>query len=431
MDKPERFKYIKPHIEKIEKKEEILSFEPPITKKETPSPTKIEKEEKIIRLSTLTKKVEIPKRQHFNKEVIMALIKEFHPECFRFMAKKKLTGCEIQNIFEFDVFYMRLFTLYEEERKFGGIKTRPWDGKEAFLPQEIKEPIDVSNVWVKIPENFIDGRVEQCIPGTESLEVCSCNNGKVECFECRGSGELICTNCNGYGYLLCPNCKGIKNLLYECRFCAGHGDTGFRYNEFTRQYERILCWNCGGYGKVYCSICDGNGVLSCRKCRGKGRFKCDICDGKGVLTCSKCKGMGRVVKYATVELLYKKTKFSKKWIIVEGKKSDWDLDIAYIEEIINSGEPLTLFKQKYLYFQNDEILTIEFPELGLLEIDKEIRKYFDYYRNLGKTVLQELSIIYLPTTYAMAYRGQKKISDILIFEMEPKMGHPLKVILPD
>lgn len=90
-------------------------------------------------------------------------------------------------------------------------------------------------------------------------KVCeSCDEGKVDCWDCSGDGDISCGTCDG-------------ERSYTCDDCEGDGE--FEDGE--------SCNTCDGTGEISCEDCEGDGRVECHSCYGDGTWDCADCDGEG------------------------------------------------------------------------------------------------------------------------------------------------------
>lgn len=106
-----------------------------------------------------------------------------------------------------------------------------------------------------------------------------CDDGRVECYDCEGSGEYSCYDCDGEGTRNCSDCEGEGHQIaldddgVPMTMTTGYGS---RY-----VYTEADCDRCSGEGSVECSTCDGNGQTNCTNCEGEGDVECQVCaDGR-------------------------------------------------------------------------------------------------------------------------------------------------------
>jgi len=59
---------------------------------------------------------------------------------------------------------------------------------------------------------------------------------KIECLECKGTGEIECPECEGTGWTECPHC-----------------------------FSEVECPECDGDGMLECDVCGGTGLLGGKK----------------------------------------------------------------------------------------------------------------------------------------------------------------------
>jgi hypothetical protein len=107
------------------------------------------------------------------------------------------------------------------------------------------------------------------------IGVCgSCDDGRVECDSCGGSGKEDCYDCGGSGVIYCNSCNGDGEI--ECSDCDGSGEI-----------DGKECPQCKGSKNIDCPDCS-SGRLDCDTCHGNGNYNCGDCDGDGTVPCPDC-----------------------------------------------------------------------------------------------------------------------------------------------
>ncbi len=141
-----------------------------------------------------------------------------------------------------------------------------------------------------------------------------CQNGRITCHICEGSGYKVCSICNGAGQFIrtCSYCGGSGVVSgyysYPCGsnvylfsgavMVVGGYSPWYCYPSYTAKTcpacngtgnMSITCTYCGGYGKMICPKTE-----KCDLCNGVGFIKsmCPDCEGRGKVTCPDCKGKG-------------------------------------------------------------------------------------------------------------------------------------------
>ena len=72
----------------------------------------------------------------------------------------------------------------------------------------------------------------------------------------------------------------------KCRDCSGTGHCSHCVQ------GKVECFECGGSGRDVCEVCRGNNEY-CSACHGTGWVDCEYCHGSRVVDCSFCDGSMR------------------------------------------------------------------------------------------------------------------------------------------
>ncbi|HCE44090.1 MAG TPA: hypothetical protein DET40_11125 [Lentisphaeria bacterium] len=131
-----------------------------------------------------------------------------------------------------------------------------------------------------------------------------CQNGRITCHICEGSGNRTCNVCSGVG-----------EFIRTCSYCGGSGVVSGYYSypcgtNIFLSGGTFMVGTSSWYGYPYyttktCPACNGNGRISivCTYCGGYGKMicpkteKCDLCNGVGFskAMCPDCEGRGRII----------------------------------------------------------------------------------------------------------------------------------------
>ncbi len=79
-----------------------------------------------------------------------------------------------------------------------------------------------------------------------------------QCYYCEGIGKTVCDayNCNN-GRVICP-------------YCEGSGEVNGGYSSELGEYVTTSCDACDGHGYISCQLCNGRGYNPCPHCNGTG-----------------------------------------------------------------------------------------------------------------------------------------------------------------
>lgn len=149
------------------------------------------------------------------------------------------------------------------------------------------------------------------VPGTlailrerdnERLVATLLSNYRIErgCNNCFGSEFRICAICDGHGVTVCSACDGTRTIdcpdceegKVDCGKCSGTGTYYLDCTKCTNGYWRDgrTCPKCEGSGRfgVGCRSCNETGKWNCSTCHGHATVRCDCRYGKE--TCYECAG---------------------------------------------------------------------------------------------------------------------------------------------
>jgi len=149
------------------------------------------------------------------------------------------------------------------------------------------------------------------VPGTlailrerddERLVATLLGNYRIErgCNNCFGSEFRICAICDGHGVTVCSACDGTRAIdcpdceegKVDCGKCGGSGTYYLECTKCTNGYWRDgrTCPKCEGSGQfgVGCRSCNETGKWNCGTCHGRATVRCDCRYGKE--TCYECGG---------------------------------------------------------------------------------------------------------------------------------------------
>ncbi len=254
--------------------------------------------------------------------VLINLVKKIENSWKYFLFYKELKNIKLEEIIEDVALYLKIDSEYERHYRKSYI-TPLSEGKKITLSRSKGE----NNVDPIRPRegNFVNLLKEFPRESTARITDCTmCNNGKVECPNCKGSKVVTCPECYTYRGGNCKKCKGTGkvpdprcNGTGICQTCHGSGKIeckGCNGTGFVTVVDRIYetcpsckgsgkvnsyqCSKCGGSGKIIKTIerqeqhleCRGTGKINCPECNGTGR--CPRCSGTGKITCSNCRGTG-------------------------------------------------------------------------------------------------------------------------------------------
>ena len=121
----------------------------------------------------------------------------------------------------------------------------------------------------------------------ESCPSCKGRRG-FDCTSCR------CTCCNATGEIT-ASCSSCQNGKLTCPRCEGSGQVIVKKGFFGDKYG--TCPNCGGTRRATCSTCGGsaNVKAKCHACNGtKRNHSCSQCMATGKIKCTTCNGSGNI-----------------------------------------------------------------------------------------------------------------------------------------
>lgn len=143
---------------------------------------------------------------------------------------------------------------------------------------------DVRNHALSVADNVVNGRYEiinsDINSAIKSYPLRQSHPGVVQDDNYIGYSE--CQSCSTKGVVDCPNCNDGKVSCHRCHGSGGHTcDSCFGRGVFNSAsgpvscgcyLGRQNCLSCSSTGKIQCFTCLGNGTLGCRNCKSKGYF---------------------------------------------------------------------------------------------------------------------------------------------------------------